>query len=81
MALCQCGGGGDIWGAEPKYKGFEKREKMFALEKASEWSSWLKWQDCCLKADVMPKVISPEKRATAGQKITKIANYSSLWSC
>lgn len=72
MALCWYGGGGDIWGVEPKYKGFKKREKTFALEKASEWSSWLKWQDYCLKADVMPEVINPEKRTTAGPKITKL---------
>ena len=58
-----------------------RKEKTFALEKASEWSSWLKWQHYGLKADVMPKVISIEKRTTAGPKNTKIANYSSLWSC
>lgn len=28
MVLGQYGGGSDVWGDEPKYRGFEKREKI-----------------------------------------------------
>lgn len=76
------GGGGDVWGDEPTYRGFEKRDKIPRVREGIRMLSPREMVGLLSESRwLRPEVISPDYGSTIRTLNHKIAKYFSFWIC